>query len=123
MHAFHTNWGGGSHPTGTKRHEDQKWAQMIQSQVYPRHSDIDWDEYVVWVENGGGDEWFRQDDPSSEDEDTFREIRREEEEILPGYYDAQTRLRTSYACKDLVRPLSTPLDERIVALAYINGER
>ncbi len=43
------------HPKGPKRHEDPEWAKMIQSQVYPHHSDIDWEEYKKWVENGGGD--------------------------------------------------------------------
>ena len=40
----------------------------------------------------------------------------------PGYYEAQTRLRTAYLCKDMVYPLSTPLDVRIVTLAHINGQ-
>ena len=44
------------HPTGVRRHENEKWAEMIQSQVYPNHSDIDWYEYVEWVTQGGGDE-------------------------------------------------------------------
>ena len=55
------------HPKGLKRHEDPEWAAMIQSQVYPHHSDVDWEEYVEWVENGGGDEWFRESDDESEE--------------------------------------------------------
>ena len=31
---------------------------MIQKEVYPYHSDVDWFEYVEWVQNGGGDEYF-----------------------------------------------------------------
>ena len=46
------------HPKGPKRHEDSEWASMIKSKVYPHHSDIDWAEYVEWVSNGGGDEYF-----------------------------------------------------------------
>ena len=42
-----------------KRHENPEWQKMIQTQVYPNHSDIDWQEYVDWCENGGGDEWFQ----------------------------------------------------------------
>ena len=42
-------------PTGSKRYEDPMWALMIQSQVYPNHSDVDWEGYVEWVQNGGGD--------------------------------------------------------------------
>ena len=48
----HADW-----PKGQKRHENPEWQKMIQTQVYPNHSDIDWQEYVDWVENGGGDEW------------------------------------------------------------------
>ena len=43
--------------------------------------------------------------------------------FLARYYEAQTRQRTAYLCKDMVRPLSTPLDDRITALAlHINGQ-
>ena len=115
-------------PTGSKRYEDPIWALMISRQVYPHHSDIDWEEYVDFCENGGGDEWFMEDaDSLSEDEDEFRErmheIMQEEDAHHPAYYDAQTRLRTAYACKDMVRPLSTPLDDRIIAMAHINGQQ
>ena len=48
------------HPTGFRRHENKKWAEMIERQVYPNHSDIDWYEYVEWVTQGGGDEWFQE---------------------------------------------------------------
>ncbi len=51
-----------AHPKGPKRYEDPEWAEMIKSQVYPHHSDIDWHEYVEWVKNGGGDEWFQESD-------------------------------------------------------------
>ena len=56
------NWDSSSapHPTGVRRHENEKWAEMIQSQVYPNHSDIDWYEYVEWVTQGGGDEMFQE---------------------------------------------------------------
>ena len=30
------------HPQGPKRHENAEWAAMIQSQVYPYHSEVDW---------------------------------------------------------------------------------
>ena len=49
-----------SHPTGPKRYEDKEWAEMIQSQVYPHNSCVDWYEYVEWVRRGGGDEWFQE---------------------------------------------------------------
>ena len=50
------------HPRGKRRHEHQEWAEMIKSQVYPHHSDIDWYEYVQWVQHGGGDAWFQESD-------------------------------------------------------------
>ena len=46
-------------PTGSKRYEHEEWAAMIKTQVYPHHSDVDWEEYITWVERGGGDEWFQ----------------------------------------------------------------
>ena len=49
------------HPRGIKRHEDCLWAAMIQSQLFPHHSDIDWNEYVDWVSRGFGDEWFQEE--------------------------------------------------------------
>ena len=55
------------------------------------------------------------------------EMIREEKALLPGYYEAQTKQRTAYVCKDMVRPLATSLDDRIVALAMLiqkeNGQR
>ncbi len=55
-----------AHPKGPNRYKDPEWAAMIQSHVYPHHSDIDWEEYVEWVSNGGGDEWFQEDAPEPE---------------------------------------------------------
>jgi hypothetical protein len=55
------------------------------------------------------------------------EMIREERALLPGYYEAQTKQRTAYVCKEMVRPLATSLDDRIVALARLilkdNGQR
>ena len=36
-------------PKGPERHENRAWTAMVQSQVYPHHSDVDWDEYVNLV--------------------------------------------------------------------------
>ena len=114
------NWDSQIHAKGPKRHEDPQWAAMIQKSVYPHHSDVDWTEYVEWVRNGGGDEWFQEDDEETRLE--FLLARDEAREFLAGYLEAQTRLRTSYACRDMVRPLSTPLQDRIVSMASIvNG--
>lgn len=48
-------------PQGWRRFENTEWAQLIKRNVYPHHSDVDWYEYVEWVENGGGDEWFQEE--------------------------------------------------------------
>ena len=52
-------WPGLNFPKGSERHEDPEWAQLILSQVYPNHSDVDFDEYVSWVQGGGGDLFFQ----------------------------------------------------------------
>ena len=49
----------GEFPKGPKRHEHCAWAVMIQSQVLPHHSDVDWEEYAKWVSSGLGDEFFQ----------------------------------------------------------------
>ena len=28
--------------------------------VYPHHSDVTWHQYVTWISEGGGDEWFQE---------------------------------------------------------------
>ena len=52
-----------AHPRGNRRYEHEEWAAMIKNQVFPHHSDVDWGEYVEWVQNGGGDEWFQENTP------------------------------------------------------------
>jgi hypothetical protein len=49
-------------PRGPLRHENAEWAERIKQNVYPNHSDVDFDEYVAWVIAGGGDDTFRLDD-------------------------------------------------------------
>ena len=111
------------HPVGTKRHENPEWAAMIQSRCFPFTTEIDWHEYKAWVENGGGDEWFVQDEEEKRLELLLeRDAQEFEQDFLAGYLEAQTRLRTSCLCRDTVRPLSTPLDHRIVAIASIVNE-
>ena len=48
-------------PTGPERHKNKEWAAFIKRHVHPHHSDVDWSEYVAWVQQGGGDEWFTGD--------------------------------------------------------------
>ena len=101
-------------PLGNKRYEDPEWAAMIQSQVWPNHSDVDWEEYVEWVSRGFGDEWFVDEYHLQEDS-----------EFEAGYEEARTRLRMSCACKDMVQPtlgLSTPLDNHIASLAHLKNK-
>ena len=45
-------------PTGPRRFEEAEWAELVKRNVYPNHSDVDWDEYVDWVSSGGGDGLF-----------------------------------------------------------------
>ncbi len=49
-------------PTGPQRFEDEAWAALMKTQL--EFSDTCWDEYVAWVRDGGGDEWFQ---PVSDD--------------------------------------------------------
>ena len=51
---------GGEHPRGPNRWEHRAWAAHIKAQVFPYHSDVDWEEYVEWVSGGGGDEVFQE---------------------------------------------------------------
>ena len=53
-----------------------------------------------------------------------REKREQEQAFMAGYLEAQAKQRTACLCKDMVLPLSTPLQDRIVAMALIiNGQR
>ena len=49
-------------PKGKRRHEDPDWAELLQSQI-SKHSDLNWEQYVLWVENGGGDIWVTEPEP------------------------------------------------------------
>jgi hypothetical protein len=49
-------------PKGNRRHLDKEWAAFMQKQVYPHHSDVDFSEYCLWVEGGGGDFYFQVND-------------------------------------------------------------
>ena len=45
-------------PTGPKRYLNEEWAKLVKSNL--EFSDTNWDEYVSWVADGGGDEWFQE---------------------------------------------------------------
>ncbi len=49
-------------PRGPRRFENTEWAALIRQHVFPHHSDVDWQEYVEWVSQGGGDEWFQEEE-------------------------------------------------------------
>ena len=51
----------GAPPTGPNRYQNYQWACMIKANVFPHHSDVDWQEYCQWVAGGGGDEWFQEE--------------------------------------------------------------
>jgi hypothetical protein len=44
-------------PKGPRRHENALWAAHVKSHL--EDADTTWIEYVEWVSQGGGDEWFR----------------------------------------------------------------
>ena len=48
-------------PRGPRRFKVDAWAALVKRNVYPHHSDVDWDEYCDWVRIGGGDEWFQEE--------------------------------------------------------------
>ncbi len=55
-------------------------------------------------------------------EDLEYEILITKEELAP-YYAAQTKQRMPYLCRDMVRPLATSLQDRIVAMVLlVNGQ-
>ena len=45
-------------PTGPRRFEKAEWAKTVRMHCFPNNPHVDWDEYVEWVSQGGGDEWF-----------------------------------------------------------------
>ena len=56
--------------------------------------------------------------------ETQKEKREQKQAFMAGYLEAQAKQRTACLCKDMVLPLSTPLRDRIVAMALIiNGQR
>jgi len=46
-------------PTGPRRYQNEDWAKLMKSNL--EFSDTNWEEYVAWVEQGGGDEWFQEE--------------------------------------------------------------
>ena len=47
-------------PSGPRRFENEEWATLMREHL--EFSDTCWDDYVSWVETGGGDEWFQEND-------------------------------------------------------------
>jgi hypothetical protein len=90
-------------PTGPRRFENEAWAVLMQSKL--EFADTCWDDYVEWVKCGGGDDWFVE-------EPIIEAAERE-----AAFLEAQSKMRTAYVCRDLVRPLQVSLYERIPALA------
>ena len=85
-------------PNGPHRFENSEWAALVKRNVFPHHSDVDWEEYVEWVQNGGGDEWFQED----EDEDDEDEEDEEEEALFCKRHQAGP-LDVWYDCDACVR--------------------
>ena len=36
-------------PKGPRCFENPEWAALVKENVYPHHSDVDWEEYAEWV--------------------------------------------------------------------------
>ena len=104
------NWDSSKFPKGPTRCEDPEWAAMIQSQVFPHHSDVDWEEYCDWVQGGGGDEWFQ------EEEEKALFCTKHKEGPLDVWYDCD-------ACVQEVRDGQAPCGCRYVWMSSINGQR
>ncbi len=47
------------HPKGRERYKDPDWERTMKSEL--ETSDTNWEAYVEWVKDGGGDEWFHED--------------------------------------------------------------
>ena len=43
-------------PFGCRRYENEAWAELMRRNL--EDSDTTWEEYVEWVKQGNGDEWF-----------------------------------------------------------------
>ncbi len=50
----------GGVPRGPRRFENKNWAALMKSHL--EFSDTCWEEYVTWVQQGGGDEWFQEEE-------------------------------------------------------------
>ena len=94
-------------PKGPCRYENAEWAALVQQHVYPHHSDVTWEQYMKWVMDGGGDEWFQ--------EKTLY-CTKHEQGPLDVWYDCD-------ACVQEVREGPMPQDRRYiwVPLSSING--
>ena len=93
-------------PKGPHRFKNPEWAALIKRHVFPHHSDVDWFEYVEWVQDGGGDEWFQE-------EALF--CNKHQEGPLDVWYDCD-------ACVQEVRAGPMPRDGRYVwSRCPING--
>ncbi len=69
-------------PKGPHRFENQEWAALIKRYVFPHHSDVDWFEYIAWVRDGGGDEWFQEEYFPPENGEARSAYLETEEEVL-----------------------------------------
>ncbi len=91
-------------PTGLRRYKNEGWAKLMKSNL--EDSDTCWEEYVAWVDSGGGDEWF-------EEEALF--CTKHQEGPLDVWYDC-------HACVQEVREGPMPRDGRYICDS-INGRQ
>ena len=77
------------HPIGRNRYLDPQWRSLIRGNI-EQHSDLTWMQYVQWVKDGQGDEWFQlpeEKEPDPEPEVDPRPQRPWPEEGFSFYFD------------------------------------
>ena len=94
-------------PKGRHRYRNAEWAATIRLYAFPFHSGVTWEEYVQWVREGGGDEWFQE-----EEEALF--CTTHQAGPLDVWYDCS-------ACVQEVQAGPMPQDGRYAWVRSING--
>jgi len=46
-------------PTGRERYMDPEWGALMRTEC-AKHSDVTWEQYCKWCQEGGGDDWFHE---------------------------------------------------------------
>ncbi len=104
-------------PKGPDRYKNAEWAAMIRNNTFPFHSGVTWEEYVQWVREGGGDDWFQEEEEACGGEDPYLFCTRHQNGPLDVWYDCD-------ACVQEVQGGPMPRDGRYVwSRCHINGRQ